>query len=77
MLTSIELSLFGLLSTYHTFCTLNTYIPIKFLLFLCTVPTKSLQIVFVDQIIAYNSGFNTTNLYIQYIYTLWQTYYSN
>ena len=30
MLTKIVLPLFGLLSIYHTFCTLITYIPNKF-----------------------------------------------
>ena len=77
MLTSTVLPLFGLLSIYHTFCTHITYIPYKFLLFVCTVLTIFLQIVFVDQIIPYNSNFNTKNLIIQYIYSLWQTYYSN
>ena len=55
MFTSIILPLFGLLSIYHTFYTLITYIPNEILLFHCTVLTIFLQIAFVDQIIPYNS----------------------
>ena len=76
MLRSIILPLFGLLSIYHTFCTLITYIPNKFLLFLRTVLITFLQIVFVDQIIPYNSQFNTRYLLLQYLYPLWQAYYA-
>ena len=76
MLTSIILPLFGLLTIYHTFCTLITYIPNKLLLFLCTVLIISLQIVFVDQIIPYNSQFNTKYLLLLYLYPLWQAYFS-
>ena len=36
-----------------------------------------LQNVFVDQIGPYNSQFNTKYPILQYIYTLWQTYYSD
>ena len=77
MLTSIVLPLFGLLSIYHTFCTLITYIPKKFLLLFSSILTIVLQIVFVDQILPYNSKFNTKYLIIQYICPVWQTYYSN
>ena len=76
MLTSIVLPLFGLLSIYHSFCTRITYISNKFLI-LYAVLTIFLQIVFGDQIIPCNSKFNTQCLIIQYIYPLWQTYYSN
>ena len=75
MFTSIVLPFIGLLSLYHTFCTLFTYIPNNILLILCTVLTIFLQIVFVHQILPYNSEFNTKYLLIQYIYPLWQTYY--
>ena len=67
MFTSIILPLFGLLSIYHTFYTLLTYIPNEILLFLCTILTIFLQITFVDQILPYNSTFNTQNLIIQYM----------
>ena len=77
MLTNIVIPLFGLLSTYHTFCTLITYIPKKLRLLLCTILTIFLQNVFVDQIIPYNSKINTKYFIVQYIYPLWQTYYSN
>ena len=76
MLTSLALPVFGLLSIYHTFCTLITYIPNTFFLILCTVLTIFLQIVFIDQIHPYNSKFDTKHLIIQYIYPLWQIYYS-
>ena len=76
MLTSIVLPFFGLISIYHTFCTLLTYIPNKFLLFLCTVLILFLQIGFLNQILPHNSQFNTKYLLLQYIYPLWQTYYS-
>ena len=77
MLTSLVLPLFELLSIYHTFYTLIQYIHNPFLLFLCTVPTIFLQVVFVDQILPYNSQFNTRYLLFQYIYPLWQSYYTN
>ena len=75
MLTSIIRPRFGLLCIYHTFCPLITYIPNKFLLFFCTVLINLLQIIFVDQIIPYNSQFNTKYLLLQNLYPLWQTYY--
>ena len=77
MLTSIVLPLFGLFSIYHNFCRLITYIPFKFLLILCSVLTIFLQVVFIDQIIPYNSKFITKYPILQYIYLLWQTYYSD
>ena len=77
MFRSIKLPLFGLLKLYHTFYTLITYIPNRILLFFCTVLTIVLQIAFVDQILLYNSTINPQNLIIQYIYPLWQTYYTN
>ena len=77
MLTSIVLPLFGLLSVYYTFYTLIQYIHNPFLLFLCTVLTIILQVVFIDQILPYNSQFDTKYLLFQYIYPLWQTYYTN
>ena len=77
MLTSIVLPLFGLLSFYYTFYTLLQYIRIPFLLFLSTVLTIFLQVVFIDQIQPYNSQFNTKYLFFQYIYPLWQSYYTN
>ena len=77
MLTSIVLPLFGLLSIYYTFYTLIQYIQNPFLLFLCTVLTIFLQVVFIDQILPYNSQFNTKYLLFQYIYPLWQSYYTN
>ena len=61
MLTSIVLPLFGLLSIYYTFYTLIQYIRNPFLLFLCTVLTKFLQVVSIDQIIPYNSQFKLQN----------------
>ena len=63
MLTSLVLPLFGLLSTFYTFYTLIQYIKNPFLLFLCTVLTIFLQVVFVDQILPYNSQFNTKYLF--------------
>ena len=77
MLTSLILPLFGLLSIYYTFCTLLQYIHNTFLLFLCTVLTIFLQVAFVDQILPYNSQFNTKYLLLQYIYPLWQSYYTD
>ena len=77
MLTSLVLPLFGLLSYYYTFYTLIQYIHNPFLLFLCTVLTIFLQVVFVDQILQYNSQFITKYLLFQYIYPLWQSYYTN
>ena len=55
MLTSLVLPLFGLLSIYYTFHTLLQYIRNPFLLFLCTVLTIFVQVVFIDQILPYNS----------------------
>ena len=73
MFTSIILPPFGLLSIYHTFYTLITHIPNKILLYLCTVLTVFLQIVFADQILPYNSNFNTKNFSRQYIYPCGKT----
>ena len=77
MVTSIGLPLFGLLSIYYTFYTLIQYTQNPFLLFLCTVLTIFLQVVFVDQILPYNSQFITKYLLFQYIYPLRQSYYTN
>ena len=77
MLKSLVLPLFGLLSIYYTFYTLIQYIHNPILLFLCTVLTIFLQVVFVDQILPYNSQFNTNNVLFQYICPLWQSYYTN
>ena len=77
MLTSIVLPLFGLLCIYYTFFTLIQYIQNRFLLFFSTVLTIFLQVVFIDQILPYNSQFNTEYLLFQYIYPLWQSYYTN
>ena len=77
MLTNIVLPLFGLLSIYHTFYTLTQYIQNPFLLFLSTALTIFLQVVFIDQILPYNSQFNTKYLLFQYIYPLWQSFYTN
>ena len=76
MVTNLVLPLFGLLSIYYTFYTLIQYIHNSFLLFLCTVLTIFLQVAFVDQIVPYNSELNTKFLF-QYIYPLWQSYYTN
>ena len=77
MLTSILLPLFGLLSIYYTFYTFIQYIQNPFLLFLSTARTIFLQVVFIDKILPYNSQFNTKFLLFQYIYLLWQPYYTN
>ena len=77
MLTSIVLPLFGLLSIYYTFYTLIQYLQNPLLLFLCTVLTIFLQVVFIDQILPYNSQFDTKYLLFQYIFPLWQSYYTN
>ena len=77
MLPSIVLPLFGLLSIHYTFYTLRQSIQNPFLLFLCTVLTIFLQVVFIDQILPYNSQFNTKYLLFQYIYLLWQSDYTN
>ena len=82
MLTSLILPLFGLLSIYYTFYTLVQYIHNPSLLFLCTVLILFLQVAFVDKILPYNSLFNTKyNVFLivllQYIYPLWQSYYSD
>ena len=76
MLTSLILPLFGLLGIYYTFHTLIQNIHNPFLLFLCTVLTI-LLVAFVDQIIPYNSHFNTKYNLLQYIYPLWQSYYTD
>ena len=77
MLTSIVLPLFGLLSIYHTFPTLIQYIQNPLLLFISTVLTIFLQVVFIDQILPYNSQFNTKYRRFRYIYPLWQSYCTN
>ena len=77
MVTSLVLPLFGLLSIYYTFYTLIQCIHNPFLLFLCTVFTNFLQVVFVDQILSYNSQFITKDHLFQYIYPLWRSYYTN
>ena len=77
MLTNIILPLFGLLSIYHTFCTLRQYIQNPLLLSFCTVLTILLKVIFVDQILPYNSQFYTKYLLLQYIYPLWQSYYTD
>ena len=55
MLTSIVLPLFGLLSIYHTFKILIQYIQNPLLLFISIVLTIFLQVIFIDQILPYNS----------------------
>ena len=77
MLTNLVLPLFGLLSIHYTFYTLIQFIQNPFLLFLCTVLTIFLQVVFVDQILPNNSQFNTKYLLFQYIYPLRQSYCTN
>ena len=77
MLTSIVLPLFGLLSIYRTFHTLTQTIQNPFLLFMSIALTIFLQVVFIDQILPYNSQFNTKYLPFRYIYPLWQSYYTN
>ena len=76
MITNIILPLIRLLSIYHNFSALITYIPNKNLLLHCTVLTVFLQFVCVDQILPYNSNFNTKTFTIQYEYPLWQTYFT-
>ena len=75
MLTSIILPLFGLL--YSVFITLIQYIQNTILLFLSTVLAIFPQVLFIDQNLPYNSQFNTKYLLFQYIYPLWQSYYTN
>ena len=77
MLTTFVLPLFGLPSIYYTFYTLIHYIHNTFLLFLCTVLTVFLQVAFIDQIVPFNSQFNTKYLLFQHIYPLWQSYCTN
>ena len=77
MLTSLVLPLFGLLSINYTFYTLIQFIHNPFPLLLCTVLTIFLQVVFVDQILPYNSQCNTKYPLFQYIYPLWQSFYTN
>ena len=77
MLTSILLPLFGLLSIYHTFKILIQYIQNPLLLFISIVLTIFLQVIFIDQILPYNSQFNTQYLLFRYIYPLWQSYCIN
>ena len=73
MLTSVVLPLFGLLSIYHTFCRLITYVLDKLHLILCTVLIIFLQTVFKDQIIPHNYKFNTKDPILQ-TYTLYGTH---
>ena len=77
MLACIILPLFELLSIYYTFHTFIQYIQNPLLLLLCTILTLFQQVVFVDQILPYNSQFNTKYLIPQYIYPLWQSYNTN
>ena len=77
MLTSIVLPLFGLLNIYHTFKILIQYIQNPLLLFISIVLTIFLQVIFIDQILPYNSQINTKYLLFRYIYPLWQTYCTN
>ena len=77
MLTSIVLPLFGLLSIYHTFKILIQYIQNPLLLFISIVLTIFLQVIFIDQILPYNSQFKTNYLLFRYIYPLWQFYCTN
>ena len=77
MLTSIVLPLFGLLSIYHTFHILIQYIQNPFLLFISIALTIFLQVAFIDQILPYNSQFNSKYLLFRYIYPLWQSYCTN
>ena len=67
MLTTLVLPLFGLLSIYYTFYTLIHNIHKPFRLFLCTVLTVFLQVAFIDQIVPYNSQFNTKYLLFQWL----------
>ena len=77
MLTSIKLPLFGLLSIYHIFHTLIQYIQNPFLLSISIALTIFLHVVSIDQILPYNSQFNTKYLLFRYIYPLWQSYCTN
>ena len=77
MLTTLVLHLFGLFSIYYTFHTLVQYIQNPFPIFLCTVLTVFIQVAFIDLQVPYNSELNTKFLLFQYIYPLWQSYYTN
>ena len=77
MLTSIVLPLSGLLNIYHTFKILIQYIQNPLLLLISIVLTIFLQVIFIDQILPYNSQFNTKYLLFRYIYPLWQSYCTN
>ena len=77
MLTSIVLPLFGLLSIYHTSHILIQNIQNPFLLFISIALTIFLQVAFIDQILPYNSQFNTKYPLFRYIYPLWQSYCTN
>ena len=77
MLTSIVLPLFGLLSIYHTFHILIQCIQNPFLLSISITLNIFLQVVFIDQILPYNSQFNTKYLLFRYIYPSWQSYCTN
>ena len=72
MLTSLILSLLGLLDINYTFCTLLSCMSNKFLLILCTVHVIFLQITFVDLILPYDTESSTKQFYCQYIYLLWR-----
>ena len=67
-----------LVSIIHFVHFLHLYhISNKFLLILCTALVIILQITFTDQILPFNSKFNTKDPILQYIYPLWQTSYSD
>ena len=76
MLTHLILPRFGLLDIYYTFRTLLSYISNKFLLILFTVLVIFLQIMFVDLILPNNTKSSTKYFNFQYIYPLWQYYFS-
>ena len=76
MITRIVLPLFGLLGIYHTTCTLTSIIHNKFLPIPCIVLVIFLQIAFVDEILPFNTHYNTQYFIFQYVYFLWKTFFS-
>ena len=68
MIAKFVLPLARLLGVYHTIDTLNFLVHNEFLLIPSIKRVIFLQIVFVDQILPYNTNYNTKNLTFQYIY---------
>ena len=77
MIHTIILPVFGLLGTHYTFCTLISLTSNKLLLIFLTLIAIFIQTTFMDLILPYPIHFNTHYFITQYLFPLWNNFFSN